>query len=121
MVFCRTAVGDTSTKRGHYYAGPGNEFWPLLYQSRLVSEPLTPPDDARILEFGIGLTDLAKTIAASSDAGLGARYDIDGLVDRIERYAPAWVAFHGKTAAGVASHALGHSPVGQRHLVACRL
>lgn len=69
VVFCGTAVGETSAKRGHYYAGPGNEFWPLLYESGLVSEPLTPQDDARIVEFGIGLTDLAKRIAASSDAG----------------------------------------------------
>lgn len=108
IVFCGTAVGETSAKRGHYYAGPGNEFWPLLYESGLLSEPLTPQDDARILEFGIGLTDLAKKIAASSDAGLTGHYDVDGFVQRIERHAPAWVAFHGKTAAGVASRALRH-------------
>lgn len=108
VVFCGTAVGEASAKRGHYYAGPGNGFWPLLYESGLLSEPLTPDEDARILEFGIGLTDLAKKIAASADAGLAGHYDIEGFVARIERYAPAWLAFYGKTAAGVASRALGH-------------
>jgi len=73
-----------------------------------LSEQLTPDDDVRILKFGIGLTDVAKKIAASSDAGLAGQYDVEGFVAKIERYAPAWVAFHGKTAAGVASHALGH-------------
>jgi TDG/mug DNA glycosylase family protein len=108
VVFCGTAVGEASAKRGHYYAGPGNEFWPLLYESGLLSEHLTPDEDVRILEFGIGLTDLAKKITASSDAGLAGQYDVEGFVTKIERYAPAWVAFHGKTAAGVASRTLGY-------------
>ena len=107
VVFCGTAVGKTSAKRGHYYAGPGNEFWPLLHESGLLSERLTPEQDARILEFGIGLTDVAKRIAASSDAGLAGYYDVDGFIARIDEYRPGWVAFHGKTAASVVSHALG--------------
>src|SRR5438067_2015906 len=27
IVFCGTAVGTASASRGHYYAGPGNDFW----------------------------------------------------------------------------------------------
>jgi TDG/mug DNA glycosylase family protein len=108
VVFCGTAVGTTSASRGHYYAGPGNEFWSLLHQSGLTPVLLTPDDDARVLEFGLGLTDLAKKIAASSDAGLSDHYDIDAFVDRIERLAPAWLAFHGKTAGRAAGAALGH-------------
>jgi TDG/mug DNA glycosylase family protein len=108
IVFCGTAVSTTSDTAGHYYAGPGNEFWELLHEAGLTSVRLTPEDDARVLEYGIGLTDLAKTTAASSDVGLDAHYDVDGLVERIERYAPRWLAFHGKTAARAVSRSVGH-------------
>jgi len=108
VVFCGTAVGATSAKRGHYYAGPGNEFWQLLHQSGLTPVLLTPDDDARVLDFGLGLTDLAKNIAASNDAGLGSYYDTDAFIEKIQRFGPAWLAFHGKTAGLAASKALGH-------------
>ena len=52
--------GDRSARVGHYYAGRGNEFWPLLYDSGVVPELLDHRDDKRMIEFGIGLTDLVK-------------------------------------------------------------
>jgi G:T/U-mismatch repair DNA glycosylase len=55
----------------------------------------------------VGLTDLVKTIAASSDRGLRGHYDVDAFVSKIERYRPNWVAFHGKEAARAVSRALG--------------
>jgi hypothetical protein len=61
-----------------------------------------------VLEFGVGLTDLAKKVAASSDRGLRAHYDVGGFVAKIERYRPSWVALHGKEAAKEVSRALGH-------------
>ena len=51
---------ESSVRAGHYYAGRGNPFWPLLYDSGVVPEPFDYPDDRRIIEFGIGLTDLVK-------------------------------------------------------------
>ncbi len=41
VVFCGTAAGNRSAEVGHYYAGPGNEFWPLLYRSGIVPVALT--------------------------------------------------------------------------------
>jgi TDG/mug DNA glycosylase family protein len=108
VVFCGTAAGTTSASRGHYYAGPGNMFWTYLYQARITTEPLFPSTDHRVLEFGVGLTDLAKKISASSDRGLKAHYDADGFVAKIERYQPSWVAFHGKEAAKAVSRHFGH-------------
>ena len=32
--------GEQSARLGHYYAGRANLFWPLLYDSRIVPEPL---------------------------------------------------------------------------------
>ena len=52
--------GDRSARVGHYYAGRGNEFWPLLYDAGIVPELLEAKDDKRVIEFGVGLTDLVK-------------------------------------------------------------
>lgn len=107
-MICGTAAGTTSVARGHYYAGPGNDFWQFHYRARLTSEPLVPSTEARVLEFGLGLADLAKRVAASNDRGLAAHYDVDGFIAKIERYRPRWVAFHGKEAAKAVSRALGY-------------
>jgi TDG/mug DNA glycosylase family protein len=108
VVFCGTAAGKESAARGHYYSGRGNEFWPYLYESGLTARLLAPADDATITQYGIGLTDLAKNVAASSDHGLATKYDVDTFLAKIERTAPAIVAFHGKEAAKVVARALGH-------------
>lgn len=99
IVLCGTAVATASAKADHYYAGPGNRFWPLLHESGLTPVLLTPAEDHRVLGFGLGLTDLAKHVASSDDRGLGAYYDVSGLIGRIEQYGPDWIAFNGKTAA----------------------
>jgi double-stranded uracil-DNA glycosylase len=107
VVFCGTAAGKTSALRGSYYAGQGNLFWTYLCRAGITTEPLFPSMDHRVLEFGVGLTDLAKRVAASNDRGLRGHYDIDGFVAKIERYAPAWVAFHGKEAAKAVARSIG--------------
>ena len=66
LVFVGFNPGERSATVGHYYAGRGNLFWPLLYEARLVPEALTYAEDYRIVEFGIGLTDLVKRPSRSS-------------------------------------------------------
>jgi TDG/mug DNA glycosylase family protein len=107
VVFCGTAVSDRSAVRGHYYSGPGNEFWALLHDAGLTAERLRPEDDSRTLEFGIGLTDLAKRVAASNDRHLDRHFDVDSLIDKMHRTRPDWLAFNGKNAAKAARAALG--------------
>lgn len=100
VVFCGTAVADKSAEVGHYYAGPGNEFWQLLAESGIVPHRVRPADDHTVTELGIGLTDLVKHRSASDDGLLAVDdFDVDGVRQKIEAYAPRWVAFHGKTAA----------------------
>lgn len=99
VVFCGTAAGATSAARGHYYAGPGNKFWRMLFVSGLTPRLLRPEDDHAVLDFGLGLTDLNK-IDAGSDAGLkAAHFDVAGFVARIAGHGPRRVAFNGKAAA----------------------
>jgi TDG/mug DNA glycosylase family protein len=107
LVICGSAAGKTSASLGHYYAGSGNLFWTYLFRAGITTQPLFASTDFRVLEFRVGLTDLAKKIAASSDRGLRRHYDVDAFVSKIERYRPPWVAFHGKEAARVVSRSLG--------------
>lgn len=106
-VFCGTAPGLASAARGHYYAGPGNRFWAFLHDAGIVPVPLEPGDDARVGEFGIGLTDLVKTMAQSHDRGLP--YDVPALAAKVAVHRPAWVAFTSKEAGGACARWLGEA------------
>lgn len=110
VVFCGTAPGLISAARGHYYAGPGNRFWPFLHEAGFVQERLEPTDDARVTEHGIGLTDLVKTMAQSHDKGLP--YDVPRLEAAIADHGPRWLAFTSKEAGKAAARHLGERPPG---------
>jgi mismatch-specific thymine-DNA glycosylase len=89
--------GDRSARVGHYYAGRGNEFWPLLYDSRVVPELLDHRDDKRMIEFGIGLTDLVKRPTRGIEE-LTREEFAEGrilLAQKLEQYAPQVIAFNG--------------------------
>lgn len=99
VVFCGTAAGTASARAKAYYAGPGNAFWRTLYATGLTPTQLAPSEYGRLLEFGIGLTDLCK-IRHGSDVEVGTEeFDSDGLRARIARVEPAYLAFNGKNAA----------------------
>lgn len=68
---------------------------------RPYRRPATDPEqDAMVLDFGIGLTDVVKGRASSSDALLRASdYDVPGFTAKIESHKPFVVAFNGKQAA----------------------
>ncbi len=98
LVFVGCNPGTRSAKVGHYYAGPGNLFWPLLYETGLVSAPLTYRDDVRVVEYGIGLTDLVKrSTPSSADLSTAeARAGAAVLERKLLQYAPKVVCFNGK-------------------------
>ena len=98
LVFVGFNPGSRSAEIGHYYAGRGNLFWPLLYESGLIPEPLTYLEDARVLEFGIGLTDLVKrSTSSSSDLSTAeARAGTPLLHHKLIACAPRVVCFNGK-------------------------
>jgi double-stranded uracil-DNA glycosylase len=99
VAFCGTAAGTASARAGAYYAGPGNAFWETLHATGLTPVRLRPAEFGRLLEFGIGLTDLWK-VAHGSDAAVGTKgYDIAGLEANVAAAAPKRLAFNGKNAA----------------------
>ena len=99
VVFCGTAAGTRSAREGAYYAHPGNYFWRTLFQTGLTPARLAPHEFPRVLEFGIGLTDLAKLhFGADHELPRGA-FDAAALKRKIARYRPRIVAFTSKNAA----------------------
>ena len=99
VVFCGTAVGRASAAAGAYYAGPGNAFWRTLHKIGLTPRELRPTEYREMPRYGIGLTDVCK-VTAGSDSEVGSgRFDVERLQAKIERYAPAILAFNGKNAA----------------------
>ncbi|MBT5039186.1 MAG: mismatch-specific DNA-glycosylase [Rhodospirillaceae bacterium] len=101
VVFCGSAAGTASAKAGAYYAGPGNRFWPMLYESGLTPRQLAPHEFQTVLQYGVGLTDLSK-FQSGADSALDTGGDDTGaLAAKITRVAPRALAFNGKRAAGV--------------------
>jgi len=75
LVFCGSALGDVSWERRAYYANPGNRFWQTLADVGLTPRRLAAEEYSRLVDWGIGLTDLVK-----ADHGQDAHI-FDGHVD----------------------------------------
>jgi TDG/mug DNA glycosylase family protein len=89
----------TSEAVGHHFAGPGNPFWRLLYAARLVPDPLTCADDARLVEWRLALTNIVAR-ATREAAELSPEEFARGrvvLARLIARIRPEVVAFVGTT------------------------
>jgi len=101
-VFCGTAAGPTSARLRQYYARPGNRFWPTLRRVGLTPELFVPADYARVLEHGIGLTDVVK-FASGVDRDLDPEHLGElaraALHERVLAAAPRFLAFTSKRAA----------------------
>jgi TDG/mug DNA glycosylase family protein len=95
LVICGTAAGTESARTGHYYTKPSNRFWRVLLQTGLIDEPLTPRQDRRLPEFGIGLTDVCKT-QHGMDHQLGPdAFDAPRLWAAVAHADPGALAFNG--------------------------
>lgn len=101
VVFCGSAAGLESARRGAYYAHPGNLFWPTLHAVGLTPHRLAPEAFATLPRYGLGLTDLCKT-AAGADAALPrGSDDPEALGAKIAFYKPRILAFTAKRPARV--------------------
>jgi len=105
VVFCGTAVGTASALRRAYYAGPGNAFWRTLAEVGLTPRRVEPEEYQCITDFGLGLTDLAKTISGSDHVLSNEHFGRSGLRAKVLQYQPRVLAFTSKRAA---EEFLGH-------------
>jgi double-stranded uracil-DNA glycosylase len=91
--------GLRSAEKGHHFAGHGNKFWNLLFESGLVPQKLTYQDDSRLLEHGIGITNIVARPSRSSGDLSGPDFERgrSALLKKIETYRPRTAAFVGVT------------------------
>ena len=98
MIVVGANPADRSARVGHYYAGRANQFWPLMYNSGVIPEPLSYEDDRRVLEFGIGITDLVKRPTRGIEE-IERQEFAEGrvlLAQKLEELRPRVIAFNGK-------------------------
>jgi TDG/mug DNA glycosylase family protein len=88
-----------SAEVGHHFASPGNPFWRLLHAAGLVTEPIGPTEDGRLVEWGLALTNLCPRPTRSA-AELRPEEMVAGraaLARKIARLRPDVVCFVGVT------------------------
>jgi double-stranded uracil-DNA glycosylase len=99
VLFVGINPGIRSALIGHHFAGYSNRFWKLLYEARLVPDPIGTEDDRRLPEWGLGITNLVARATPGIDTLRPAEY-VDGqrtLRRKVRRWQPAVVAFVGVT------------------------
>jgi TDG/mug DNA glycosylase family protein len=99
VLFVGINPGVRSAQMGHHFAGYSNRFWKLLWESRLVPEPIGFAEDSRLPEWGFGITNLIARPTPGIDDLRPAEY-VAGwkvLERKIARYRPKTVALVGVT------------------------
>jgi TDG/mug DNA glycosylase family protein len=99
VLFVGINPGVRSATIGHHFAGFSNRFWKLLFEARLVPEPLRAEDDQRLVEFHYGITNLVPRPTPGIDTLRPAEYvdGLEALKEKIRRWKPPVVAFVGVT------------------------
>ena len=100
LLFVGINPGVRSALTGHHFAGYSNRFWKLLHESGLVPELITSADDARLLEWGYGVTNLVARPSPGIDDLRPQEY-LEGwktLSAKVRRYRPEAIALVGVTA-----------------------
>jgi double-stranded uracil-DNA glycosylase len=101
LVFVGTAASTRSAADGHYYAHPGNRFWPTLFEVGITPRRYEPREFASLLKLGIGFTDLCKS-GAGMDHQISIRpEDIAVFRTKMLNYRPRTIAFTSKKAASL--------------------
>jgi len=99
VLFVGINPGVRSALTGHHFAGFSNRFWKLLYESRLVPEPISYENDDRLPEWGYGITNIVPRPTPGIDTLERHEY-VAGRVRlrrKVLRYRPAVVALIGVT------------------------
>ncbi len=100
VVFCGINPGADAAMAGHHFLGRGNRFWPVLHLAGFTPYQLAPEDDGTLLEFGLGLTAAVARPSQRADQ-IGAvefANAAPALLEKLEFYKPACIAFLGKAA-----------------------
>lgn len=100
MLFCGINPGLMTAATGHHFARPGNRFWPVLHLSGFTPRQLKPAEQAELLSYGLGITNVVARATARADELSAEEYREGGrlLAEKVVRLRPRWLAVVGVTA-----------------------
>ncbi|QVQ52406.1 G/U mismatch-specific DNA glycosylase [Spiractinospora alimapuensis] len=100
FLLCGINPGLYSAHTGHHFARPGNRFWPALYRSGLTPRLLRPEEQDRLLQWGLGVTNIARRATARADELTAEDFALGGEILRrkLREYRPRLLAVLGITA-----------------------
>jgi TDG/mug DNA glycosylase family protein len=118
VLFCGINPGLYSAATGHHFARPGNRFWPALHQSGFTGRQLAPSEERKLLELGLGITNVVERGTARADELSTDELVAGGkkLAGKVRRLRPVWLAVIGVTAYRIA-FAQRNATVGRQDLV----
>jgi TDG/mug DNA glycosylase family protein len=98
VIFVGAAPSHSSADIGHYYAGPTNKFWLMLYQAGFTPRLYRSEEDADVLRCGVGLTGIYKHLSTSANHLLPTPTEQlrAALREKLLHYAPRIVCYNGK-------------------------
>lgn len=102
VIFIGTAAGKKSAETGHYYAGPGNRFWPTLHEVSLTPRCFRPEEFRELLGLRMGLTDLSKLGAGMDHEIRPEEFDFAHFKANLAHFRPRAIASTSKKAAALA-------------------
>ena len=97
VLFVGINPGVRSEAIGHHFAGYSNRFWKLLHESGLTPAALRAEDDARLGDWGFGITNLIARMTPGIDTLEPHEYPagVKKLRRKVRRWKPAVVALVG--------------------------
>ena len=97
LLFCGYNPSLVSGRSGYHYAHPGNRFWRVLFAAGITDRLYRPEEDARLLDLGIGFTNLCPRPTRRADelTREEIRAGATALRAKLERFEPRAVAYTG--------------------------
>jgi TDG/mug DNA glycosylase family protein len=66
VVFCGINPGLYTAAIGHHFGRPGNRFWKVIHLAGFTPSQLSPFEERRLLDMGIGITNLVPRATAAA-------------------------------------------------------
>jgi TDG/mug DNA glycosylase family protein len=100
VLFSGINPGLYSAAVGQHFARPGNRFWPALHRSGFTPRLLRPDEQDRLLDIGLGITNVVARATARADELRPGELREGGRVlsAKVGRLRPGWLAIVGVTA-----------------------
>lgn len=98
VIFVGAAPSYAAAITGHYYAGPRNRFWLLLYRAGFTPRLLRAEEDVEVLRYGIGLTAILPNRISTDNSRLPppTEQDRSRLQTLLLHFAPRFICYNGK-------------------------